>query len=313
MSEVHVVVAVILNDSNEVLISLRPSHVHQGGLWEFPGGKIEENEAVLQALKRELQEELGIQVTQAEPYKNIQHNYSDKAVILDVWIVRAFSGEPSGKEGQLIKWTPLHELQVTDFPEANKNIILALALPDEYMITGEFKNQEDFLNKLELSLEQGIRLVQFRCKECSNSEYLNLARQSQLMCERYNTKLLLNASIEKALEVPSSGVHLTSRNLHAINSRPVDRSILLSASCHNIEDIRQANKINADIVLISPVKETESHPGVSGIGWDKFAELIKQSLAPGYALGGMGKQDVSQAQFKGGQGVAAIRSFWPGE
>lgn len=310
MSEVHVAVAVILNDSNEVLISLRPNHVHQGGFWEFPGGKVEENESVRDALNRELLEELGIQVTHAEAYKTIRHNYVDKSVKLDVWIVRAFSGMPSGMEGQLIKWMPIHELQVKDFPEANKNIVLSLALPAEYMITGEYENKKDFFNKLKLSLEQGIRLVQLRCKGCSDIEYLDLARQSQLMCERYNANLMLNASLEMFLQVLPTGFHLTSQELHSLNARPVERSVLLSASCHNVEDIKQANKINVDIVLLSPVKETESHPGVQGIGWNRFAELIKNSLAPAYALGGMGAQDMDQAQSMGAQGVAAIRSFW---
>ena len=91
---IHVVAAVIysVDHSNQILISRRPDHLHQGGLWEFPGGKVETDELPEQALGRELREELGIQVTQAQPYLQVSHDYSDKQVLLDIWQVNGFSG-----------------------------------------------------------------------------------------------------------------------------------------------------------------------------------------------------------------------------
>ncbi|MCW8853694.1 MAG: NUDIX domain-containing protein, partial [Gammaproteobacteria bacterium] len=96
---VHVAVALIVNKNNEVLIALRPEHVHQGGLWEFPGGKVEANESVYDALLRESKEELNVYIEHAEPYLQIRHDYTDKSVLLDVWKVKQFSGEPHGVEG----------------------------------------------------------------------------------------------------------------------------------------------------------------------------------------------------------------------
>ncbi|PCI81887.1 MAG: 8-oxo-dGTP diphosphatase MutT [SAR86 cluster bacterium] len=129
-SIVHVAVGVLLNENREVLIALRSAHSHQGGLWEFPGGKVEEGESVEHALNREFEEELGISVQACTPLIQIRHEYSDKLVMLDVWRVERFSGIPKGKEGQAIEWRPISKLRAVDFPKANEAIIRALNLPD---------------------------------------------------------------------------------------------------------------------------------------------------------------------------------------
>lgn len=122
----HVAVGVILDHQQQILIALRPHDTHQGGLWEFPGGKVEAGEVVQQALNRELFEELGLTVRVCSPLIEIRHQYSDKAVFLDVWWVERFSGEPSGKEGQPIKWVSADDLSNYPFPEANQEIIVAV-------------------------------------------------------------------------------------------------------------------------------------------------------------------------------------------
>lgn len=120
---VHVVAAVIRGDSDSILIAKRPDHLHQGGLWEFPGGKVDDGEAVCDALARELDEELAIEVKAAEPFMEIHHDYSDKSVFLDIWTVEQFEGEPQGNEGQQVRWVSRNELRSYDFPEANLAII----------------------------------------------------------------------------------------------------------------------------------------------------------------------------------------------
>lgn len=310
MSDVHVAVAVIKNTSNEVLISLRPDDVHQGGFWEFPGGKVEEGESVLDALKREIFEELGIEVVGAQAYKTIRHNYSDKTVILDVWQVDEFIGEPRGVEGQLVKWQRVSQLKVEDFPAANRSIVLSLLLPDKYMITGSFKTQDEFANRLENSLKKGISIVQLRCKNCSDDEYLSLAVMAQLLCESYQAILLLNTTLDVFNQTRAQGLHLSGQRLHEFKSRPVGDTNILSASCHTHDDIEKAKKLNADIILLSPVKETKSHPGVEGIGWEKFEKMISSNEIPAYALGGMTSDDIVQARSAGAQGIAAISNLW---
>lgn len=126
MSLVHVAVAVIVNEQQQVLIALRQSHQHQGGLWEFPGGKVEAGELIEVALAREVEEELGIEIANMSPLIEIKHDYQDKSVLLDVWSTRHFKGEPKGREGQMIKWCDINALANFDFPAANKTIIKAI-------------------------------------------------------------------------------------------------------------------------------------------------------------------------------------------
>jgi 8-oxo-dGTP diphosphatase len=123
---VHVAVGVISDGRDNILVSRRPEHVHQGGLWEFPGGKVEPGETVQQALHRELLEELAIEVRSCEPLLTISHDYADKSVLLDVWWINTFEGEPHGREGQPLRWVAGNELRGLDFPQANDAILAAV-------------------------------------------------------------------------------------------------------------------------------------------------------------------------------------------
>jgi 8-oxo-dGTP diphosphatase len=123
---IHVAAGVILNGSEEVLLALRPLHKHQGGLWEFPGGKVEAGESVQAALARELLEELNLTVLASEPFLVIEHDYGDKHVKLDVWLVTRHEGETHGREGQELAWVPIAALSERSFPAANKPIVVAL-------------------------------------------------------------------------------------------------------------------------------------------------------------------------------------------
>jgi 8-oxo-dGTP diphosphatase len=131
MVAVHVAVGVILNAREQVLIARRPIDSHQGGLWEFPGGKLETGESVEQALFRELKEELAIEVSECSALVTIEHDYGDKLVLLDVCMVRAFTGDAVGVEGQVLRWIGLDQLEDYQFPAANKPIVeLLTAWPE---------------------------------------------------------------------------------------------------------------------------------------------------------------------------------------
>jgi len=124
---VHVAVGVIIsiNDQQrtQYYLTKRLADAHQGGKWEFPGGKVEKNESVAQALARELKEEVGIEVLSCFPLTVITHDYVDKKVCLDVFVVDNYVGEPSAQEGQGQGWFSLDDLKMLDFPEANQAII----------------------------------------------------------------------------------------------------------------------------------------------------------------------------------------------
>jgi 8-oxo-dGTP diphosphatase len=124
---IRVATGVIYNDKQEILIALRHKHVHLGGLWEFPGGKIEGQETAEQALIRELQEEIGITPTQIRPCTRVVHTYPDNITVeLEAWWVDQFTGQPQGLEGQEIRWVPATLLETLEFPAACKTIVEAV-------------------------------------------------------------------------------------------------------------------------------------------------------------------------------------------
>ncbi|GIU15592.1 8-oxo-dGTP diphosphatase MutT [Shewanella sp. MBTL60-007] len=123
IKQIHVAVGVIQDSNEQILIAKRPQHLHQGGKWEFPGGKVEDTETTSEALIRELKEEVNLDVLNTYPLMEIHHDYGDKKVFLDVHWVKDFSGQATGVEGQEIEWVKMNQLSQYDFPEANNAIL----------------------------------------------------------------------------------------------------------------------------------------------------------------------------------------------
>ena len=119
---VHVAVGVIKQE-NKFFLTKRLADTHQGGKWEFPGGKVEDNETVHQALHRELKEEVSIETLTCTELMQISHDYGDKKVLLEVFVVDNFTGEAKALEGQQSGWFTLAEFTTLNFPAANQAII----------------------------------------------------------------------------------------------------------------------------------------------------------------------------------------------
>ena len=309
-SVVHVAVGVVRNNQGDILIARRPSHVHQGGLWEFPGGKVEAGESLQRALQRELHEELGIDITRCRPMIRIPHHYPDKQVLLDVWLVEAFSGVPHGKENQPMKWCPASALWDLPFPVANQPIIQSINLPDKYLITGDFIDKSDFQHKLDVALEGGVSLVQLRAKHMQTDDFIDLAQIACAVCHEQGARLILNASPDLVEHIGADGVHLTSESLMAISHRPLGSNKLVAASVHNQAQLAQAEQLEVDFSVISPVLPTSSHSDASTLGWRAFQQLTELATHPVYALGGMQAEHLFDVWQYGGQGIAAIHSLW---
>jgi len=307
----HVVAAVIVNSANEILLSLRPAHVHQAGLWEFPGGKLEAGEDAWRALVRELGEELGIEPVNARPMIRIRHDYPDKSMFLDVWYVNAFNGQPRGREGQKINWVSRSELTQRKFPAANLPIVNAVRLPPLYLITPEPDDDNaGFFPILERTLKAGIRLVQLRANSYTEYQYKELARRAIDLCRSYGAQLILNSSPDLAESLDADGLHLNSTRLMKMKRRPVAADKWLSASCHSRREVEQAGMLGMDFIVISPVLTTSSHPGAKVHGWHGFEELCDFAVMPAYALGGLNQQYMETAWQHGAQGIAAVSAIW---
>lgn len=306
---IHVAAAVISNARGEVLISLRHAQAHQGSLWEFPGGKVEAGETALQALRRELHEELGIDLRAARPLIRIPHRYPDQAVLLDVWRVTAFSGEAHGREGQPFQWVAPAQLPDFDFPAANRPIISAARLPDRYLITPE--PGADFFARLDQAFAAGIRLVQLRAKQLPERDYADLARAVCARARQHGADVLLNTDPALVAEIGAAGVHLSAQRLRALDRRPLPAGLWVAASCHDADELALAARVGCDFAVLGPVQPTASHPGAPHLGWVRLRGLTEKTTLPVYALGGMTVADIEAAWRAGAQGIAAIRGLWP--
>jgi len=125
---IQVVIGLVFNSRREILLAWRDEHKSPGNCWEFPGGKIEAGETGYHALCRELAEEIGIEVQNAENFPSICHEYESVKVILHPWRVHRYQGIPRGAEGQKICWVPLNQLQKFTLPAANHAIVELLLL-----------------------------------------------------------------------------------------------------------------------------------------------------------------------------------------
>ena len=122
----EIVAGALLDAQGRVLIAQRPAGKELAGRWEFPGGKLHANESPRAGLKRELKEELGIEVLDAEPLVRYPHDYPDKTVWLDLWLVTSWRGEPHGLDGQALRWVEISKLGDADLLEADRPMVDAL-------------------------------------------------------------------------------------------------------------------------------------------------------------------------------------------
>ncbi|MDO6825337.1 Nudix family hydrolase [Marinobacter sp. 1_MG-2023] len=320
--EVHVAVGVIVREGR-VLIARRPDHVHQGGLLEFPGGKVEPEESVQDALVREIAEETGLQIAAdcLQPVIGIRHDYGDKRVFLDVWRTDQARGKAHGREGQTIDWMCPEQLRDEDFPAANRPIIRALRLPFLLAITGDIqagdagvRQLSNALSKLPAVLPASDRasLVLLRAPGMAAEEYCSLAESASDLCETVGVGLLVHGSVSVFDENPdAAGLHLPWREAEKLDARPVPSGVWLGVSCHDAHEIDHAVVIGADYVTLGPVKQTTTHPDTPAMGWMEFRELVSRATIPVFALGGLEPADLDQVKQSGGQGVAGIGYWWP--
>ena len=341
---VEVSAAVLQRPDGSFLLAQRPPDKIWAGYWEFPGGKVEPGETAHHALVRELHEELGIAVETAYPWLTRVFTYPHATVRLSFFRVTAWSGELHALEGQEFSWerflnnlpkgvspyaptTPIvgaygntpdcsahqgknGQVSVSPVLPANTPILRALELPTLYAISNAAElGANEFLNRLDSALQNGLRLVQLREKNLSRGELRELALRVVALAHRYGARVLLNSDVALVHEVRADGVQLTGTQLAELSERPeVD---WCAASCHSAMELRRAEELDCDFALLSPVLPTLSHPGAAHLGWESFAAMAAGSSIPIYALGGLSASDMETAWRHGAHGVALLRQAWP--
>ena len=304
LPEITVVAGVIRGPDDRICLSRRPQHKHQGGLWEFPGGKVEPGEPLHEALARELSEELGMVATSSVPFMTVEHRYPDLRVVLHFREVSAWRGDPHGREGQPVEWVPLADIAERAFPAANRPVALALHLPPELVVTPPDLSAAVLL--------QGLERLDVR----RQGVYLRGYNQSPVLteltacCRRRGLRFWIGDDAALARREKAFGLHLTSSSLAALDSAPEFDGVL-SAACHDSEQIDRALALGCRMATLSPVAATASHADAEPLGWDGFHRQVREQPLVFYALGGVTPEELLRAREHGGFGVAGIRAFWP--
>ncbi|MEX0607242.1 MAG: Nudix family hydrolase [Halofilum sp. (in: g-proteobacteria)] len=319
MAPIAVAVGVLQRADGRVLVAHRGAARHQGGGLEFPGGKIEPGEAAEQALARELFEEIGVHSPRTEPLVRRLHDYGDRTVELDVFLVHSWTGEPCGAEGQRLEWLELEALTPDRFPAANRPILAALRLPPFYLITpapadGSARERQRIVAGVRRAVERGITMVQLRAHGLDTPAWHALVAEIAAVTDSAGCRLLVNAPVAAVPDLPSSaGLHLSAYEARSLRHRPVNTERTFACSCHGTEEITVAEALEADFAVLGPVLPTPTHPDAPGMGWEAFARHAATTTLPLYALGGVGSAELARVRDAGGIGVAGIRAFWPGD
>lgn len=299
----------ILRADGAFLLGRRPPGSVYAGYWEFPGGKVEIDETPRDALVRELHEELGIVVETAYPWIVREFIYEHAHVRLHFFRVLNWSGELRDLQHDALEWQHADSASVTPMLPANAPVLAALALPDFYAISHAAEIGIDAqLAALQIALERGLRLVQLREPGLPAAQQAAFCHAAVELCHRFGARALINADADLARQTGADGLHLTAAQLMTLESRP--DFPLVAASCHDAPELAQAARLGLDFAVLGPVKETASHPGRAGIGWQAWSELIARTPLPVYAIGGLAMNDMQSAWSAGAHGIAAIRAAW---
>lgn len=301
-------------DHNRLLLTRRPLHKVRGGLWEFPGGKVDAGEDLHTALTRELREELGIEVHRSQLRLRIQQAYPDLVVDLQLLHVMEWQG-------------PIHALEISDWTwvsrahaltgtlpvsAADQRLLQRLALPMHYRITPDVPSDDPQWGRCwEMLLNEPVadtlclwRLPQWNPQQRRAALEALLHRRPE-----WRTHLLVGRDAELALAT-GAGLHLAAAQLEHPPPQWEQIEGWRCASVHTPAELARAQELGCDFATLSPVLPTATHPQAAPLGWERFADWVRPLTLPVYALGGVGPHTCMTALQHGAIGVAGIRQAW---
>jgi 8-oxo-dGTP diphosphatase len=306
---VRAAAAVIQRQDGFLLMAQRPPGRGWSGWWEFPGGKIEENESPFEALQRELKEEINISANDATLWFERSYIYPDKKVYIYFFKVTDWTGEITSCENQLLDWQNPSYPSVAPILPTNLFVLKSILLPPVYAITNIAEMGETlFFERLKNKLEEGLKMIQVREKNLPYQDVKRIAQKILDLAKPYQAKVLVNENEKLALDIGADGVHYPSDSLSQLKQRP--NFSICSTSCHNLEELMMAQDLNMSFAVLSPIQKTESHPTVDPVGWEFFSECANKLDIPIYALGGMTQESLATSWRYGGHGIAMQRAIW---
>jgi 8-oxo-dGTP diphosphatase len=313
---VSVVAGWLENAAGALLLTQRPADKSHPGCFEFPGGKVQSGESDERALQREFMEELGLEIAVHECLGSYAKQAQEQAITMRIYRVTAPAHALSalgavGRERQAIRFVAKGRLQRLPLPPLDRPAVRAHALNRTLVISPEPLDAKLWLQQLRMTAQAGAKLVLLRAKHTPLSALRGLIAQARDVMAAHGAELLLQDDAPLVKRWRVGGMSLTSRALMRAKRRALPENYWLSASCHNAEELAQAQAIGCDFVTLAPVLATATHPDQAGMGWQQLQALCQQfPELPIYALGGMQAGDLATAQRHGAFGVAGIRGFW---
>lgn len=292
-AQVNVAIAILLQHG-KVLVGFREAHQHQGNKYEFPGGKVEAGETPVDACRREVLEEVGVDLQDWQVFDFIQHEYEDLVVNLHVF--QAALPETLNHQIQPPwQWYHRTELPELNFPKANRSLIQRLVWPQYIKISADLTTlatAELLYWRSDLDLDTQLRAV------------------AEIAVEQL-PHLIVNTTLYQALnsiqQANIAAIHLKQQQLMHLATNDLIVGQRYIASCHDAESLAQAKLLGVDAVLLSPVCATNTHPDAKPLGWAGFIDLAQRLHMPVFALGGLSRDDLAQAQSHGAYGIAGQR------
>ncbi len=306
---IHVACGVLVNAAGEVLLAQRPQGKIAAGWWEFPGGKIEQGESALQALSRELHEELAVTVREASPLIRFRHEYSNRVILLDTWRIGAFDGELRACEGQALRWLAVDRFaEVAPLLPTVIPIERALRMPPHYVFTPPGISAPELIAALP-QLPQGAWL-RLRLPALDEAQYETMARQVLPSARAQGIPVLLDRDPAQVTALGAAGWHCTSAALMRWPARPA--TPLALASVHDAAQLARAAALGFDAAVLGPVLPTRTHPGATMLGWEGFTAMRRNVALPVLAIGGLEVAALDAARQANAQGIAGISAYWGG-
>lgn len=285
----------ILNQHGKTLIAWRDEHLHQGGRYEFAGGKVEIGETPEQACRREVLEEVGIDIEHWQKVDEIVHDYGDKIVHLHF-----FKSHVTVEQNSYIKpawqWVYRDELAQFTFPAANQTVI------DDLIWQNQIKIHHQLVSRIEAH-----QLFYWRYEGDMQRAVQQLIDYPQALLARLMINIELYQHCPSHIQNAIYAIHLKEWQLLDNIAIPANKRVI--ASCHSMQSIQLAEQKGCEAIFCSPIQATTTHPTVKPLGWQTLQQWAKQTSCLVFALGGLEPSDLTQARACGAFGVAGIRNF----
>ena len=312
---IDVAVAVVSNTYGQVLWGCRPEGKPYAGYWEFPGGKVEPDETVWQALVRELKEELDITALEGGPWFRIEHDYEHANVRLHLYRVWRFDGSPKSLENQRFTWASLDSSDLSPILPATEPLLPKLAQPTVMALSNYEAGFEACAKRLEQGLSRATMpiYVQFREKTLKGDALIQAFEHCYGLCQKTGQAMLLNSdtctNLAVHLDALPCPLHLTQAHLLSGQFQGVQCA---GASVHDTDSLHMAFDRGLSYAVLGAVKPTSSHPGQPGLGWQGFLDSALGARLPVFAIGGLAWGDMPDARRHGAHGIAMLSQFGVG-